>query len=447
MLFPVLQCLLNHSAYLEGYENLFQGEKVHSTEYAIQQALYAVGTAPTRSEALASFEENQHLLKDWRILYADESKAGPLSLRLAQFSEKGFVSTLFSGHSLWVLDHDVISSSDTMMFQVGYGTYIDSNAASFIRSLAYREEPKEHLLNFCRMLSDSFSFDELSNINPYLYLWEAQRDRSPETVTGIRETMAALFALSWIKQPLNAEWGKMYRKLYQEQAEAEADRFLYQFYLNLDAGLGKAIEDQVDLLEAMLLRTKLIELSSKRSAQNKLNELLQFMHDELSTMMIRELLVCADILFREGKSQMSKKLDGLQKKKRPFDELRNCARDLNMLRSMDQLTNSISDHTNSSFYIANLITFDRDIIDIIQLTELRAIALRRSSSDAFPIYNRQLDTWLSEKLGEKRLSGLENIFRKDGFDTRSRARSRSTVKTILQEDRQKLACIIEKINS
>lgn len=88
-----------------------------------------------------------------------------------------------------------------MMFQVGYGTYIDSNAASFIRSLAYREEPKEHLLNFCRMLSDSFSFDELSNINPYLYLWEAQRDRSPETVTGIRETMAALFALSWIKHP------------------------------------------------------------------------------------------------------------------------------------------------------------------------------------------------------------------------------------------------------
>lgn len=290
---------------------------MHSTEYATQQALYAVGTAPTRREALASFEDNQHLLKDWRILYADESKTGPLPLRRAQFSEKGFVSTLFSGRSLWVLDHDVISSSDTMMFQVGYGTYIDSNAASFIRSLAYRENPKEHLLNFCRMLSDSFSFDELSNINPYLYLWEAQRDRTPETINGIRETMAALFALSWIKHPLNVGWGKMYRKLYQRQAEAEADRFLYQFYQSLDAGLGKAIEDQVDLVEAMLLRTKLIELSSKRSAQNKMSELVQFMHDELSTMMIRELLVCADILFREGKSQMSQNSMVYRRKKNP----------------------------------------------------------------------------------------------------------------------------------
>lgn len=109
----------------------------------------------------------------------------------------------------------------------------------------------------------------------------------------------------------------MYRKLYQEQAEAEADRFLYQFYQNLDAGLGKAIEDQVDLLEAMLLRTKLIELSSKRSAQNKMNELLQFMHDELSTMMIRELLVCADILFREGKSQMSQNSMAYKRKRDP----------------------------------------------------------------------------------------------------------------------------------
>lgn len=419
---------------------------MHSKEYEIHQALYKIGTAPTRSQALASFEENQHLLKDWRILYADESTTGPLPLRRAQFSEKGFVSTLFSGHSLWILDHEVISSSDTMMFQVGYGTYIDSNAASFIRSLAYREEPKELLLNFCRMLSDSFSFDELANINPYLYLWEAQRDRSPETVTGIRETMAALFALSWIEQPLNAEWGKVYRKLYQEQAEAEADRFLYEFYQSLDAGLGRAIEDQVDLLEAMLLRAKLIELSSKRSAQNKMNELVQFMHDELSTMMYRELLVCADILFREEKSQMSNKLDGLQNKKRPFDELRNCARDLNMIRSVEQLANSIQDNTNSSFYIANLITFDRDIIDIIQLTELRAIALHRSSSTTFPIYNQQLDTWLSERLGEKRFCGLENIFMKDGFNTRSRARNRSKVKTILQEDRQKLACLIEKSN-
>ncbi|OOV66534.1 hypothetical protein B1742_26925 [Enterobacter kobei] len=78
--------------------------------------------------------------------------------------------------------------------------------------------------------------------------------------------MAALFALSLIKHPLKTEWGKMYRKLYQEQAEAEADRFLYQFYQNLDAGVGKAIEDQDELLEAMLLRSKIIELSSKRSA-------------------------------------------------------------------------------------------------------------------------------------------------------------------------------------
>lgn len=71
---------------------------MHSTEYATQQALYSVGTAPTRSEALASFEENQHLLKDWRILYADESKTGPLPLDEPNFLKK----VLYQRYSLGI---------------------------------------------------------------------------------------------------------------------------------------------------------------------------------------------------------------------------------------------------------------------------------------------------------------------------------------------------------
>lgn len=71
---------------------------MHSTEYAVQQALFTVGTAPTRSKALASFEENQHLLKDWRILYADECKTGPFPLRRAQFLKK----VLYQHYSLGI---------------------------------------------------------------------------------------------------------------------------------------------------------------------------------------------------------------------------------------------------------------------------------------------------------------------------------------------------------
>ncbi|MFQ0829078.1 hypothetical protein AAH211_11230 [Serratia fonticola] len=406
--------------------------------YDVQLALYLVGRASSRSEALEIYEENRNILKDWRVIYADESESGPFKLTKRQFSEKGIISSVFYGNSLWVLDYDVLSSSETMEFKVGFGLFFDSNAASFIRSLAYRENPKDNLLNFCRVISDSFSLEDLSVINPYLYLWEAQSDRSLETVTGIRETLAALFALSHIKQPLDAKWGEKYRSIYREMAEEEADRFLFNFYRQLDSGLSQAIEDQVDMMEIMLIRTKIIELTSRKDKASKMEELVLFMHEELSTLMFRELLVCADIIFHEGRSQMSDKLHGLLKNKNPLGLLRNCARDLYMLRALDQLTNSSLDDTQSAFYIGNLITFDRDVADIINLSELRAIALHRSSTLAFPIYNQPLPDWLESKVGEKGMLRLSKLFTKAQFEKRARQRNRYKIKSILKEDRKRI---------
>ncbi|MBT0383906.1 hypothetical protein [Morganella morganii] len=417
---------------------------MHSEDFATQLALYETGTAPSRTEAIKIFRQHRTRLKDWRILYADDSPDGPFPLRRCRFSETGFVSTLFTGHSLWILDDDVLSSSGPQMFKTGYGTYIDSNPAGYIRSLAYRENPSENLLGFCRSLSAYFSHDELAHINPYLYLWEAQRDRSLKTVNAIRETIAALLALPHLKRPLDAEWGKQYRMLYREQAEAEADQLLFPFYQEPDAGLAGALEQELDILECVLVRTKLIELSSKKSPQNKMNELMQFMHHELSAIMLRELFVCADILFHDNMTQMSRKLSGLDMKKDPFGLLRNCARDLHMLRHMERLTNSLYDRDDTAFYIPSFITFDRDIADIIQLTELRAIALHRTSGAVYPLCNTPLMSWLSERLGQKRFISAEHIFREKGFSTRAEGRRRVNVKSLLEEDKAKLAELISR---
>ncbi|BET61425.1 hypothetical protein [Yersinia pseudotuberculosis] len=411
--------------------------------YDIQLALNLVGTANSRREALYLYEKNKSILKDWRIIYADESKSGPFKLTKRQFSEKGIISTVFYGNSLWVIDNDVLSSSETMAFKVGFGLFVDSNAASYIRSLAYREAPKEKLLNFCRIISDSFSFDDLSTINPYLYLWEAQSDRRLETINGIRETLAALFALPHIKQPLNAQWGETYRTIYRKKAEEEADCFLFDFYQQLDAGLGQAIEDQIDMMEIMLIKTKLLELTSSKEKPAKMEELVLFMHEKLSTLMFRELLICADIIFHERQSQMSNKLHGLLKNKNPLGLLRNCATDLYMVRALDQLTNASLDDTHSIFYIANLITFDRDIADVLKLSELRAMALHRSSSLTFPIYKDSIPRWLKTKIGGKGVARLSNLFTKEQFEERARQRNRYQIKSILAENRLKITELIK----
>nr|WP_279089388.1 hypothetical protein [Comamonas thiooxydans] len=406
----------------------------------VQNAILDVGMASSPLKALQKFQYHHSLLKDWRIIYAAVDDNGPFKLRRQKFSEKGFVSTLFRGRSLWVLDHETATTGPVGL-RMGTATFVDSNVASFIQRLAYREAPSAQLLEFCKSMSEYFTLEELSNINPYLYLWEAQRDKGVKTVTGVRQTMAALHAIKLIQKPLDLNWGMTFRNIHREEAEAHADQFLMQFYREMDH-TGKHIENQVDLMEAMLIRTKILEYSSQKSAQAKMKALVEFMHVELSTLMLRELIVCADILCRDGKSQLSQKLNSLHDQREPLTTIRNCAWDLHLLRSMDGMSNTFNDASLGEFYVANLITFDRDLADTLQLAGLRAFAMHRASSMYFPIYDEHFDSWLGTRVGEKRLSGLYDILSEEAVKVRAGKRSLSCIKEVLEKDRHELVRLL-----
>lgn len=416
-------------------------------EYELNQAIQYVATAPNRSEACDRYEEHQGLLKEWRILYADESDSGPYPLRRHHFSKKGFVSTLFRGNTLWILDSDVVTNHSVQAFYIGYGTYVDSNVASYISALAYRPDPSENLLTFCQELTQSIPAEELARVNPYLYLWESQSHRSSESLNGMRQTMAALNYLEKFPGPLDAEWGRRYRADYQQESEAKADLFLADFFQNIEQGLEKELSAMVDILELILLRTKVIELSSNRSSQNKILELVQFMDEDVSTLMFRELMICCDILSKENSTQMARKLHSLQSKKSPLELVRNCAQDLYFLRAMDMLTNSTRDQYGVDFYMANLITYDEDVKDIICHTELRAIAIHRHSSAAFPIYEQSIPELLEQRLGEKRFTVLAGIFSPEGFARRAKNRSRHHIGQLLINERSTLMALIAEKKS
>lgn len=413
---------------------------------ATQHAIYNVGTASNPLEALEVFRANAGLLKDWRIIYAAEENTGPFKLRRCQFSEKGFVSTTFRGKSLFVLDSDVIATPGSVEFMMGTGTFVDSNSASFIRTLAYSEKAPDVALNFCQSMSEYFSLDELSRVNPYFYLWEAYRNKNTITIQRTRETIAALHSISMIGKPLNSSWGEEFRNSYREQAEASADEFLYKFYREMD-NTGEAIESQVDIAESILVRTKILEYSSNKAPHHKLEALVQFLHEDLSTIMVRELIICADILYRGGESQLSQKLHSLHGRPDPFATLRNCAWDLFLIRAMDQISNTYSGNQNVEFYVPNLITFDEDLSDILKLTQLRAIAMHRASSATFPLFDESMLPWLETRVGEKKMSSLLEIFSNDAFSSRAQKRDRNHIRSVLQEDRSKLMDLISKKKS
>lgn len=405
--------------------------------YDTQFALHQVCTSSDPLSALHAYEQNQDLLKDWRIIYAAEEDAGPFKLRRKEFSDRGFISTCFRGKSLWILDTEAVSTLSPVKFQMGYGTFVDSNAASFIKALAYRENPSPELIKHGSSIRATFSNEELATLNPYLYLWEAQRSWNAQTVENSRMTIAAIHALSLDSSPLDESWGIRFRNTYKKQAETHADELLADFQKQLDNGLHEGIEQQVDLVESMILRTKIIEASSSKSAEHKMEELMQFMHEELSTFMLRELIVCADILCRSGRSALSKKLNSVLDKKDPLAIIKNCAWDLYLPRALDAMANT-NTLPEADFYLGNLVTFDTDVADILKLTELRAMAMHRKSAFTFPFFNEEFVDWLATRVGEKRMNALAGIFQKDSFESRAKLRSHDKVKKVLEKDRARL---------
>ena len=168
-----------------------------------------------------------------------------------------------------------------------------------------------------------------------------------------------------------------------------------------------------------------------------MEELLKFMSDDLRIFMLRELIVCADILFHTNKTSLSRKLNSILSQKDPLYTVNNCAWDLFFLRMIDSLSNP-KYLTGINFCLDRLITFDEDIIDVMCLAELRAMAIHLGSNRAFPFYNNDLVEWLVDLIGHKRMARFSENLQEDAFNLRADLRSPEKVRMILEQDRQRL---------
>ncbi|NWD69154.1 hypothetical protein HX870_16245 [Pseudomonas gingeri] len=412
-------------------------------EFEIQQALHYVCSADSQKEALDRFQDHIELLGDWRIMYAADEAGGPFSLVREQFSKQGFVSTMLRGKSVWILDKAFALSETRVSYILGGSLFLDSNAASFIRKLSYAEHISPELDAIRADLQRTFSVDDLARLNSYVYLFEAQKKWSPKTRQFCKETVAAVHALSLDEAPLSEGWGERYRTLYQERAEAFAEQWVDGFSQSLEAGLSVTIAEQVAVAECMILRAKIIEHSSSASPEAKMEALLSFMHDELHIFMLRELIVCADILFHTQKTELSKKLNSVLDNKDPLHIINNCAWDLYILRLIESLSNPR--HLKGvDFCLDRLITFDKDIIDVICLTELRAVAVHLGSHRAYPFFNNELTGWLAGLIGHKRMARFSENLQEEAFNQRADHRSLENVQRILAEDRRRLLQLANK---
>jgi len=418
-------------------------ERTPSRQLFEQQLVMEICSAPNALEAQYRFEQNTDTLEDWQIIFAEESSAGSIKLLDQALGSSGVATSVFRGKSLWLMDAPFVSQSGEVGFRGGTVMFVDSNAATYIRQVAYEDAPSPEALNRADLINRVGS--RLQQLNPYLYLWEAVRSWNDATAARCKESVAAIHALSSSGSKLTAEWGRRFRSDFRERAENLATGLIAEFERNLRAGLFAGLQEHLDLMEAVLVRSQIIELSSNKAREHKLAQLVAYMHEELSTIMLRELIVCGDILLRSNRSRISRKLNSIQNHADPLALVKNCAWDMYIPRALDALTAVTPDQApHVDFYIAEVLSFDGDVSDIINTTKLRAIAVHRPSKRHIPFFDNDVAEWLGNRIGPKRMGALSSYFLPDAFLDRARRRPSTSVRSILEADREELMQLIRK---
>jgi hypothetical protein len=417
-----------------------------STKLNDLRLVQEICSATNALQAHRLFEKYASSLQDWQIIFAEASDAGSVKLLHKTLGSSGIATSIFRGKSLWVMDAKFVVQRKPSVFQGGSAMFVDSNAATCIRAIAYDDGLSEVNIkraNLINQISDRFQ-----HLNPYLYLWESIRSWNEETIIGCTQSVAAMHALSKSGSKLTPEWGWKYRKTLRDEAENFASTLLLAFTRDLRAGTFTPLNDQLALVEIALLRTLIIDLSTKKSKEQKLAQLVTYMHEELATIALRELIVCGDILLRSARSRIAKKLNSIQNNSDPLSLVKNCSWDMYIPRVLDALTAISPDQTTKiDFCIAEILSFDGDVTDIINTTKLRAIAVHRPSKRNFPFFDSDVAEWLGNRIGSKRMATISDFFSSDAFFDRATRRQPDSIQVVLEANRKELMRLIREFNS
>ena len=214
-------------------------ERTPSQQLSDQQLVQHICSAPNALEAHIRFRKNVAALEEWLIIFAEESDAGSIKLLHQKLGSSGVATSIFRGKSLWLMDAPFVSQSGPIGFHGGSAMFVDSNAATYIRNIAYQDNPSSKALNWASLINQIGQ--RLQQLNPYLYLWESSRSWSDETAARCKETIAAIHALSSSGSKLTAEWGRRFRAQFRESAENFATGLIAEFERDLKDGLSAGL--------------------------------------------------------------------------------------------------------------------------------------------------------------------------------------------------------------
>jgi hypothetical protein len=277
------------------------------------QILSDLGTEIERAKNTQEVTEIWHrsliYSPQWKLIYShpiESDTVMPSRNWPRKFAKGGFLRGLFAYDNLYFLDsriaEDQILKCESPL-RIDITVEFDTNVASYVEgftenSATARRQMVKDVIDFVittKEVNFGYNFYALEN---------AQGFFDGSQVQSIRRNLKAILKLDYMDRERYQKSGELRLNITDEELGVRADEKLHELYAPpYREGLEREFIPINEMLYVFLLKIVEIEHSDKKRLDVKIEELYQFMHFELKTLLVREAMIA--LTYFKNRSKLS----------------------------------------------------------------------------------------------------------------------------------------------
>jgi len=305
------------------------------------------------------------------------------------FPKGGFLRPLFAYDNLYFLDQriaeDQIFKRESPL-NIDITVEFDTNVASYVEAFVEnkatpnREMVKE-VLDFVlttKEVNFGYNFYALENARGFFYGGQ---------VASIRRNLKAIMKLDYMDRGRYQQGGEIRLNIDDNELEVKTDEKLHALY---DWPYREGLEAEFIPINEMLylLLLKIVEIEhrdKRRRLDVKVEELYQFMHFELKTLLVREAIIALNYFKNRSRLTFFGRINPKPKEKcqELLKELRGMSWDLMLFRVLERIATMPG---QGDFLIPYFLSFDKKMVQLFDLFPLRAILACDAGGQMLPLW-------------------------------------------------------------
>lgn len=331
-------------------------------------------------------------LRDCKLIYSHPEECDtvmPSKSWPRDFPKGGYLRPLFAYDNLHFLDQRI---AEDQIFRcesplnIDITVEFDTNVASYVegfvenKATTNREMVKEVLDFVIKTKEVNFGYN-------FYALENAQGFFNGGQVPSIRRNLKAIMKLDYMDRERYQKSGEITLKVTDKELDVKTDEKLHNLY---DWPYREGLEAEFIPINEMLylLLLKIVEIEhrgKRRRLDVKVEELYEFMHFELKTLLVREAIIALNYFKNRSRLTFFGRINSKPKEKGPelLKELRGMSWDLMLFRVLERIATMPG---QGDFLIPYFLSFDKKMVQLFDLFPLKALLASDAGAQMLPLW-------------------------------------------------------------